>query len=164
MLVPRPERDPRDRCCRTQLQSDRAREVPRALSLIKPLEREVGKDIRRLERDPVPDIAESLISPIGVHILPALTHLVFGEVLVVTAPDPESRYPAMRPATPDASEVVRAVPAQSGGEAPGRVAAVLWCSAGLLIGGGLEGVEHREAGGGAEAVSGACDRDLSYRG
>ena len=50
------------------------------------------------------------------------------------------------------------------GRSGGRVAAVLWRSARLLIGGGLEGVEHREAGGGAETVSAACDRDLSYRG
>lgn len=67
----------------------------------------------------MPDTVESLISPIGVHVLPALAHLVFGEVLVVTAPDPERRYPAVRPATPDASEVVRAVSVQSGGEAAG---------------------------------------------
>jgi hypothetical protein len=46
----------------------------------------------------------------------------------------------------------------------GGVAAVLWRSVRLLIGGGLEGVEHREAGRGAETVSAACDRDLSYRG
>jgi len=32
-------------------------------------------------------------------------------------------------------------------------------SGGPLIGGGLEGVEHREARGGAETVNGACDRD-----
>jgi hypothetical protein len=50
------------------------------------------------------------------------------------------------------------------GRSGGRVPAVLWLSAELLIGGGLEGVEHREAGGGAETVSAACDRDVSYRG
>jgi hypothetical protein len=97
--------------------SGRAREVPRALSLIKPLEREVGRDIG------APGAGSSARHRRVAHIAnrrPRTSRSCSSGPRRGTCrycSRPEGRYPAVRPATPDASEVVRAVPVQSGGEA-----------------------------------------------